>query len=77
MKKLLEMTPPKGKDFLRKIDHVLEREKNWVRTLFSSPLLSLSLSLSLSHSRHSLEIVIFAIYLNFFQISLLLGVVET
>lgn len=71
MKKLLEMTPPKGKDFLRKIDHVLEREKNWVRTLFSSPLLSLS------HSRHSLEIVIFAIYLNFFQISLLLGVVET
>ncbi|XP_030966244.1 THO complex subunit 1-like isoform X1 [Quercus lobata] len=30
VKKLLEMTPPKGKDFLRKIDHVLEREKNWV-----------------------------------------------
>ena len=36
------MTPPKGKDFLRKIDLVLEREKNWVRTLFSSPLLPLS-----------------------------------
>ncbi|CAI0421550.1 unnamed protein product [Linum tenue] len=30
VKKLLEMTPPKGKDFLRKIEHILEREKNWV-----------------------------------------------
>ncbi|XP_015581368.1 THO complex subunit 1 isoform X2 [Ricinus communis] len=30
VKKLLEMTPPKGKDFLQKIEHVLEREKNWV-----------------------------------------------
>ena len=30
VKKLLEMTPPKGKEFLRKIEHVLEREKNWV-----------------------------------------------
>ncbi|GMY22806.1 THO complex subunit 1 [Fagus crenata] len=30
VKKLLEMTPPKGKDFLRKIDHIIEREKNWV-----------------------------------------------
>ncbi|KAK4592310.1 hypothetical protein RGQ29_016731 [Quercus rubra] len=29
VKKLLEMTPPKGKDFLCKIDHILEREKNW------------------------------------------------
>ncbi|XP_062174088.1 THO complex subunit 1 isoform X1 [Alnus glutinosa] len=30
VKKLLEMTPPKGKDFLHKIEHILEREKNWV-----------------------------------------------
>ncbi|XP_050232077.1 THO complex subunit 1 [Mercurialis annua] len=30
VKKLLEMTPPKGKDFFQKIEHVLEREKNWV-----------------------------------------------
>ncbi|GMN55569.1 hypothetical protein TIFTF001_024696 [Ficus carica] len=29
-KKLLEMTPPKGKDFLNKVEHILEREKNWV-----------------------------------------------
>ena len=72
MKKLLEMTPPKGKDFLCKIDHIIEREKNWVSTLFS-----LSLSLSLSLSRYSLKIVMFAEYLNLCQISLVLGVVET
>ncbi|XP_004230044.1 THO complex subunit 1 isoform X3 [Solanum lycopersicum] len=29
-KKLLEMTPPKGIDFLRSIEHILERERNWV-----------------------------------------------
>lgn len=27
------MTPPKGKDFLQKIEHMLEREKNWVRII--------------------------------------------
>lgn len=42
MKKLLEITPPRGIDFLHKIDHILEREKNWV-----SVLLNLSLSLPL------------------------------
>lgn len=70
MKKLLEMTPPKGKDFLCKIDHILEREKNWVRNFSVHP------SFSLSLSRNSLEIVMFAVYLNLFQISLILGVVE-
>ncbi|KAM5551513.1 THO complex subunit 1 [Rosa sericea] len=30
VKKLLEMTPPKGESFLNKIEHILEREKNWV-----------------------------------------------
>ncbi|KAK4748920.1 hypothetical protein SAY87_015506 [Trapa incisa] len=30
VKKMLEVTPPKGKDFLQKIEHILEREKNWV-----------------------------------------------
>lgn len=35
VKMLLEMTPPKGKDFLRKIEHILEREKNWVSVLFN------------------------------------------
>ncbi|XP_044462105.1 THO complex subunit 1 [Mangifera indica] len=30
VKKLLEMTPPKGKDFLQSIEHILECEKNWV-----------------------------------------------
>ncbi|XP_022746368.1 THO complex subunit 1 isoform X1 [Durio zibethinus] len=30
VKKLLELTPPKGKDFLHSIEHILEREKNWV-----------------------------------------------
>ena len=39
VKKLLEMTPPKGKDFLHKVEHILEREKNWVRIF----LLSLSI----------------------------------
>ncbi|KAL8061850.1 hypothetical protein ABFX02_02G109900 [Erythranthe guttata] len=29
-KKLLEMMPPKGKEFLRSIEHILERERNWV-----------------------------------------------
>ncbi|KAJ4720415.1 THO complex subunit 1 [Melia azedarach] len=30
VKKLLEMTPPKGGDFLCSIEHILDREKNWV-----------------------------------------------
>ncbi|GMH30510.1 hypothetical protein Nepgr_032353 [Nepenthes gracilis] len=30
VKKLLEVTPPKGKEFLNSIEHILEREKNWV-----------------------------------------------
>ncbi|PNY10205.1 THO complex subunit 1-like protein, partial [Trifolium pratense] len=30
VKKLIELTPPKGKEFLYKIEHILEREKNWV-----------------------------------------------
>ncbi|GFY93501.1 nuclear matrix protein-like protein [Actinidia rufa] len=30
VKKLLEMTPPKGKEFLNSIEHILERERNWV-----------------------------------------------
>ncbi|KAJ4973113.1 hypothetical protein NE237_006287 [Protea cynaroides] len=30
VKKLLEVTPPKGKEFLHCIEHILEREKNWV-----------------------------------------------
>ncbi|GAV58843.1 efThoc1 domain-containing protein [Cephalotus follicularis] len=30
VKKLLEKTPPKGKEFLHRIEHILEREKNWV-----------------------------------------------
>ncbi|CAM8882694.1 unnamed protein product [Rhodiola kirilowii] len=30
VKRMLELTPPKGKGFLRKVDHILEREKNWV-----------------------------------------------
>ncbi|KAL5570587.1 hypothetical protein UlMin_027162 [Ulmus minor] len=30
VKKLLELTPPRGKDFLHKVEHILEREKNWV-----------------------------------------------
>ncbi|XWS57045.1 hypothetical protein CRYUN_Cryun09bG0137800 [Craigia yunnanensis] len=30
VKKLLEVTPPKGNDFLHSIEHILEREKNWV-----------------------------------------------
>ncbi|KAI3921074.1 hypothetical protein MKX01_036053 [Papaver californicum] len=29
VKKLLEMIPPKGKGFLRNIERILEREKNW------------------------------------------------
>lgn len=31
VKKLLEMIPPNGKEFLHSIEHILEREKNWVR----------------------------------------------
>ncbi|KAI5668719.1 hypothetical protein M9H77_18572 [Catharanthus roseus] len=30
VKKLLEMTPPKGKAFLNSIEHILERERNWI-----------------------------------------------
>ncbi|XP_077220364.1 nuclear matrix protein-like protein isoform X2 [Tasmannia lanceolata] len=30
VKRLLEMIPPKGKEFLHSIEHILEREKNWV-----------------------------------------------
>ncbi|XP_022966961.1 THO complex subunit 1 [Cucurbita maxima] len=30
VKKLLEVTPPRGKEFLQKIEHILERENNWV-----------------------------------------------
>ncbi|CAA2970125.1 Hypothetical predicted protein [Olea europaea subsp. europaea] len=30
VKKLLEMTPPRGKEFLLSIEHILERERNWV-----------------------------------------------
>lgn len=30
VKNLLEMTPPKGKEFLGSIEHILERERNWV-----------------------------------------------
>ncbi|CAM8880232.1 unnamed protein product [Rhodiola kirilowii] len=29
VKRMLELTPPNGKEFLRKVDHILEREKNW------------------------------------------------
>ncbi|KAJ7567876.1 hypothetical protein O6H91_01G011000 [Diphasiastrum complanatum] len=30
VKSLLEATPPKGKEFLQSIEHILDREKNWV-----------------------------------------------
>ncbi|KAL1811684.1 hypothetical protein DCAR_0623813 [Daucus carota subsp. sativus] len=30
VKKLLTMTPPKGNEFLHSIEHILERERNWV-----------------------------------------------
>lgn len=30
VKKLLRTTPPKGKEFLASIEHILERDKNWV-----------------------------------------------
>lgn len=30
VKKLLVMTPPKGNEFLHSIEHILERERNWV-----------------------------------------------
>ncbi|KAJ6414489.1 hypothetical protein OIU84_003482 [Salix udensis] len=29
VKKLLETTPPKGKDFLHKVENIIEHEKNW------------------------------------------------
>jgi len=32
VKRLLETIPPKGKEFLQSIEHILEREKNWVST---------------------------------------------
>lgn len=42
VKKLLELTPPKGRTFLHKIEHILEREKNWVSTLKNFFFVSLS-----------------------------------
>ncbi|XP_078161055.1 nuclear matrix protein-like protein [Carex rostrata] len=30
VKRLLEIIPPKGKEFLQSIEHILERERNWV-----------------------------------------------
>jgi THO complex subunit 1 len=30
VKKLLRITPPKGREFLASIDHILQRDKNWV-----------------------------------------------
>ncbi|KAJ4777437.1 THO complex subunit 1 [Rhynchospora pubera] len=30
VKRLLEIIPPKGKEFLQSVEHILEREKNWV-----------------------------------------------
>ena len=36
VKKLLIVTPPDGKEFLKSVEHILEREKNWV-TLFCLP----------------------------------------
>lgn len=30
VKKLLEVIPPNGKEFLQSIEHIMEREKNWV-----------------------------------------------
>ncbi|BFI29259.1 THO complex subunit 1 [Marchantia polymorpha subsp. ruderalis] len=30
VRKLLEITPPKGKEFIAAIEHILERERNWV-----------------------------------------------
>lgn len=36
VKKLIELTPPKGRVFLHKIEHILEREKNWVSILLNS-----------------------------------------
>lgn len=42
VKNLIRLTPPKGKEFLHKIEHILEREKNWVSILGNiSPLCSL------------------------------------
>lgn len=73
VKKLLELTPPKGKEFLHKIEHILEREKNWVSILLhSSSLCSLAqtydcnLSLTLRICYHLLNPILY-----------FLGVVET
>ena len=43
VKNLLEMIPPKGKEFLQSIEHILEREKNWVYTLLQCTSLILPL----------------------------------
>lgn len=43
VKRLLENIPPKGKEFLHSIEHILEREKNWVSLPWISPL-NLSMS---------------------------------
>ena len=37
VKKLLVMTPPKGEKFLHSIEHILERERNWVCTPLCAP----------------------------------------
>lgn len=65
VKKLLEVTPPRGKDFLHSIEHLLEREKNWV-----------SLSSFMFHS-HVFGIVRVVVTLYLFWTFLLLGMVET
>jgi len=31
VKKLIQITPPEGKEFVRRIEHILEREQNWVQ----------------------------------------------
>lgn len=35
VKRLLEIIPPKGKEFLQSVEHILEREKNWVNIFFN------------------------------------------
>lgn len=49
VKKLLELTPPKGREFLHKIEHILEREKNWVSIFlkFFLPMFSCMCNLSI------------------------------
>lgn len=75
VKKLLELTPPKGRTFLHKIEHILEREKNWVSmppNLFS---------LSLSHINTGLQLITYSGYVYYLAKYLLnlhfLGMVET